>query len=96
MPSTSDDGVDYSKLRSLTARRIPRALEADGFVLSRQKGSHRRYVHTDERRVTLSFHRSSQTFPPATLKSIIEIQACWKRADLERLGLISRQAGKSP
>lgn len=54
--------MDYTKLRSLTAREIARALRRDGFELKRQRGSHRRYVHSDGRRVTLSFHRSSQTF----------------------------------
>jgi predicted RNA binding protein YcfA (HicA-like mRNA interferase family) len=77
-----------SRLRSLTARRLIAALEADGFVLDRQKGSHRRYVHSDGRAVTVSFHRSSETFAPKTLHSMIEVQAGWKEQDLVRLGLL--------
>ncbi len=80
--------MDYTKLRSLTAREIARALRRDGFELKRQRGSHRRYVHPDGRRVTLSFHRSSQTFAIGTLKSILETQTRWSEEDLKRLGLL--------
>jgi predicted RNA binding protein YcfA (HicA-like mRNA interferase family) len=80
--------VDYSRLRSTPARRLASALHDDGFEFHRQKGSHRHYRHADGRRVTLSFHHSSDTFPLGTLKSIIEIQARWTEIDLRRLGLI--------
>ena len=115
--------VDYSHLRSLTARRLlvpfqlfgasrtragassvstvenlrgsPRlvgtalaALEKDGFSLARQTGSHRHSKHSDGRRVTISFHHSSDTFRPKTLRSMIEIQAQWKYDDLVRLELV--------
>ena len=80
--------VDYSALRSLTARRLAVALRADGFVFRRQRGSHRRYAHSDGRRVTLSFHHAGDTFPLPTLRSIIERQARWVEDDLERLGLL--------
>jgi predicted RNA binding protein YcfA (HicA-like mRNA interferase family) len=39
--------IDYSKLRSITARHLITALEADGFTLNRQKGSHRHFKHPD-------------------------------------------------
>lgn len=81
--------IDYSKLRSVTARRFASALQDDGFELQRQKGSHRHYRHSDGRRVTLSFHHSSDTFPLRTLKSIVEVQARWTEADLPRLGLLN-------
>jgi predicted RNA binding protein YcfA (HicA-like mRNA interferase family) len=80
--------VDYSRLRSVTARRLASAILDDGFVQQRQKGSHRHYRHPDGRRVTLSFHHSSDTFPLGTLKSIVEIQARWTEVDLRRLRLI--------
>lgn len=80
--------IDYSKLRSITARQFTSSLVEDGFQLHRQKGSHRHYKHSDSRRVTLSFHHSSDTFPLGTLKSMIEVQACWTEGDLRRLGLI--------
>jgi predicted RNA binding protein YcfA (HicA-like mRNA interferase family) len=80
--------VDYSRLRSITARLFASALHDDAFQLERQRGSHRLYRHSDGRRVTLSFHHSSDTFPLGTLKSMVEIQARWTEHDLRRLGLI--------
>lgn len=80
--------IDFSKLRSITARQFVSALQSDGFELQRQKGSHRHFRHPDGRRVTLSFHHSSDTFPTGTLRSIVEIQARWIPEDLARLGLI--------
>ncbi len=80
--------IDYGRLRGLTARRLIRALERDGFRLVWSKGSHRRYHHPDGRRVTVSYHRPGETFKPKTLKSIIEIQARWTEEDLRRLTLL--------
>lgn len=80
--------VDFSRLRSLTARRIQQALMVDGFVLTRQRGSHRRFSHADGRRVTLTFHHASDTFRLGTLHSIIELQARWTESDLQRLRLL--------
>ena len=80
--------VDYSRLRSVTARQLVSALQSDGFDLQRQKGSHRLYKHSDGSRVTLSFHHSSDTFRLGTLRSIIEMQARWTADDLRRLELV--------
>jgi predicted RNA binding protein YcfA (HicA-like mRNA interferase family) len=77
--------IDFSKLRNLTAREIISALSRDGFYLRSQKGSHQRYYHPDGRGVTVSFHGSGDTFPPKTLKKMIEKQAKWTDQDLERL-----------
>ena len=80
--------IDYRRLRTVTAREIVRALIQDGFRLRRQRGSHQRYQHADGRRVTVSFHKASDTFPSATLRTMIEQQARWSQVDLERLSLI--------
>ena len=80
--------IDYSRLRSLTARELIAALIRDGFELRSQKGSYQHYRHPDGRRVTVSFHHPSDTFPPKTLKSMIEKQAKWTEEDLKRLGLL--------
>ena len=80
--------IEYARLRSLTAREFHSALLADGFTLRRQSGSHRHYVHANGRRVTLSFHHSSDTFRLGTLRSIVEIQARWTEDDLRRLDLL--------
>ena len=80
--------IDWSRLRSLTAREIIKALIRDGFSLRSQSGGHQRYHHPDGRRVTVSFHRAGDTFRPKTLRSIIEVQARWTEGDLRRLKLI--------
>jgi predicted RNA binding protein YcfA (HicA-like mRNA interferase family) len=80
--------IDYAKLRSLTAREIIAALIRDGFYLrSSGRGSHQRFQRQDGRRVTVSFHKPSDTFAPKTLKSMI-VQAGWAEDDLKRLDLI--------
>jgi predicted RNA binding protein YcfA (HicA-like mRNA interferase family) len=79
--------VDYSRLKSLTARRIVNALIRDEFVLDRQTGAHRHYFHPDGRRVTVTFRHPGQTFAPKTLRAMIELQAHWSEADLRRLKL---------
>jgi predicted RNA binding protein YcfA (HicA-like mRNA interferase family) len=80
--------IDYSKLRSITAREIISALIKDDFYLERQSGSHQQYYHQDGRRVTVSFHHPGDTFSPKILKSMVEKQAKWTYEDLERLKLI--------
>jgi hypothetical protein len=37
--------------------------------------------------VTVTFHGAGDTFAPKTLKSVIEIEAKWTEAGLERLKL---------
>ncbi|HIJ72954.1 MAG TPA: addiction module toxin, HicA family [Candidatus Hydrogenedentes bacterium] len=81
--------IDYSRLRTLSARQLAAALQADGFELRRQRGSHRHCRHAEGRRATLSFHHASDTFPPPTLRSIIERQAKRSEDDFGRLGLLS-------
>lgn len=80
--------IDWSRLRSLTARELISALERDGFVFRWQTGSHRRYQHPDGRRVTVSFHSPGQTFRADILRRIIRDQARWNVADLTRLRLL--------
>lgn len=80
--------TDYGRLRGLTARQLIAALKRDGFFLRAQRGSHQRYRHPDGRRVTVSFHHPGGTFPPKTLKTIIEQQARWNEADLARLQIL--------
>lgn len=81
--------IDFSRLRSLTARELNSALLADGFIFKRQRDSHRRFRHPDGRRVTLTFHHGSDTFRPGTLRSMIELQARWTEDDLRRLKLLA-------
>ncbi|MEO2003887.1 MAG: type II toxin-antitoxin system HicA family toxin [Candidatus Poribacteria bacterium] len=80
--------IDYSRLRSVTARHLIRALHRDGSEFRRQRGSHQRYVHPDGRKVTLPYHRPSGTFRVKALPLMIEEQARWTEDDLRRLGLL--------
>ena len=82
--------VDYSKLRSVTAREVIRALRKDGFELEKQRpGAHQQYRHPeDKRRVTVSFHSPSDTLRVKTLKSMVEQQAKWTEEDLKRLEML--------
>ena len=80
--------IDYTRLRSLPARRLIRALTRDGFFFIRQRGSHQRFSHPDGRRVTVPAPRQGATIPIGTLQFIIEEQAGWNAADLRRLGLL--------
>jgi predicted RNA binding protein YcfA (HicA-like mRNA interferase family) len=81
--------IDWSVLRSLTARELISALIRDGFFLRSQEGSHQRYRHPDGRRVTVSFHHPRDTFKPKTLRRMIAEQARWTEEDLRRLRLIT-------
>jgi len=83
--------IDYSKLRSLTARRLISALQKDGFAFDGQSGSHQHYRHADGRKVTVSFHHPGDTFPPKTLKEMLELQARWNSTDLKRLKLLAKR-----
>lgn len=58
-------------------RDMMRRIEADGWSLTRQRGSHREYTHpTKPGLVTISGH-ASDDLPPGTLNSILK-QACLK------------------
>ena len=80
-------GVNYARLRALTAREIISALIRDGFSFDRGSGSHQIFCHTDGRRVSVTFHAPGDTFAPGTLKSMIEKEARWTEGDLKRLKL---------
>jgi predicted RNA binding protein YcfA (HicA-like mRNA interferase family) len=63
----------------VSARELVRALEKQGFVLSRSKGSHRIYYHPDSgRRVTVPYH-GRRVIPPGTLANILrEAAISWE------------------
>ena len=80
--------IDFSRLRSLTAREIASALERDGFEWVSRSGGHRQYYHGDGRRVTLAFHHPGATFRISRLRYMLQEQARWTTDDLRRLGLL--------
>jgi predicted RNA binding protein YcfA (HicA-like mRNA interferase family) len=74
-------------LRNVPVRKLVRALEQDGFVYRRLKGSQKVYRHADGRRVVIHYHHGGDTLPIGTLAQIIEATR-WTEADLRRLRLI--------
>ena len=72
--------------RGVTAREFIRAIRADGFQLTRTRGSHRIYRHADGRRVVVAYHRLGDTFPIGTIRAMIA-DIGWSESDLRRLGL---------
>jgi predicted RNA binding protein YcfA (HicA-like mRNA interferase family) len=57
-------------------------------VIDHRTGSHQHFLHSDGRRVTVSFHHAGQTFAPKTLRAMIELQARWDEHDLQRLKVL--------
>ncbi len=76
--------------KNISANQFRHALEKDGFRQTRKGGGHLIFRHPDGRRVVLSYHKSGDTFPPKTLKSMIQ-DAGWIEEDLERLGLVTKK-----
>ena len=74
--------IDWSRLRSITAREIISALSATASRSATSPAATSATSHPDGRRVTVSFHRPGDTFRPKTLRSIIETQARWTEDDL--------------
>jgi len=75
------------RLKNVTARSLIRALERDGFVFKRQKGSHRIYKHPDRGTwVSVPYHHSGRPLPKGTLHGLIG-DAGWTDEDLIRLKL---------
>ena len=73
--------------KNITAKEFRQALEKEGFKETRKRGGHLVFRHPDGRRVILSYHKSGGTFPPKTLKSMIQ-DAGWTEEDLRRLGIL--------
>ncbi|MGQ9477558.1 MAG: type II toxin-antitoxin system HicA family toxin [Candidatus Bipolaricaulia bacterium] len=66
-----------------------RALEQEGFLLDRRRGSHRIFRHPDGRRVEVVFHKESDPFPPKARKAMIEA-ARWSLSELKCLKLLPK------
>jgi predicted RNA binding protein YcfA (HicA-like mRNA interferase family) len=78
-------GISYVRLKNLKARQIIKALEKDGAVKLRQKGSHIRFGYADGRRVTVAI--SNKPIPLGTIQDIFT-QSRWTENDLTRLGFL--------
>jgi len=61
-----------AELKNITAGKMAKALEKDGFRHTTRRGGHLVYRHSDGRRVVVAFHRSGDTFPVGTLSNILK------------------------
>jgi predicted RNA binding protein YcfA (HicA-like mRNA interferase family) len=75
------------ELGNTPVRKLVRALEQDGFIYRRAKGSQRVYRHPDGRRAVIHYHHGGDTLPIGTLRQIIEATR-WIEEDFRRLGLL--------
>lgn len=73
--------------RNVPVRKLIRALERDGFVYRRLKGSQRVYRHPDGRRVVIHYHHGGDTLPLGTLRQVLAA-VNWNEDVLRRLGLL--------
>lgn len=59
-----------SRLPQITPRKLQKIFLKQGFVISRQVGSHVRLVHPDGRKISVAIH--NQPVAPGTLQSILK------------------------
>lgn len=70
------------KIPRLTAKQIIRFMEKNGFVLTRQSGSHKIYKSLNGKRVTVPYH-TGEILHPKLVKSILN-DAGWTVEDFTR------------
>lgn len=75
--------------KNITARRLVNALKRDGFQLTTGRKGVLIFRHPDGRKVEVHFHHAGQTFPPKTLKAMLD-DAGWTLEDLHCLKLMKR------
>ena len=77
----------WDQLKSLTAGRLIRALEKDGWAEEDSRGATRGFVK-DDRRLVIHYH-PRKTYGSKLLKELIKT-TCWTENDLEKLQLIKK------
>ena len=75
------------RLRNTPVRQLIAALQRDGFLYRRTKGSGRVYRHPDGRRAVVHYHHANDTLPIGTLRNVL-FGTRWTEADLKRLSLL--------
>ena len=78
--------MDTTFLQNIKAQNWKSALDRDGFLPRKSRGSHHLYQHPDGRRVLLVYHKLGDSFGPKTIRKILQ-SAGWIKTDLKRLGL---------
>jgi len=77
----------WKQLKNKTADDLISALLKDGFKLADTVRTERIYRHPDGRKVSIHYHKGSQTYGPSLLKALLE-DTQWSETDMRRLGLV--------
>jgi len=77
----------WKQVKNKTADDLIVALAKDGFELVDKVRTERIYRHPDGRKVSIHYHKSSQTYGANLLKALLE-DAEWSEEDMRRLKLV--------
>ena len=76
----------WNQLKNLSADRIVKALEKDGWIRDEGTGNIYVYLSPNKKRITIHYH-PQKTYGPGLLKSLLE-DIGWSETDMKRLKLI--------
>jgi len=77
----------WRQLKNKTTGELVTALSKDGFKLADEVRTERIYRHPDSRKVSIHYHRSSETYGAGLLKALLK-DTEWSEEDMRRLKLI--------
>jgi len=76
----------WGQLKNITADKLIKALERDGWIRDESRGAILVYKHSDGRRVTVHYH-PQKTYGPKLLKALLS-DIGWDEKDFRKLKLI--------
>ena len=79
----------WGQLKGKTADDLISALLKDGFLLDEVIRIQRIYRHPDGRKMSIHYHKGSQTYGAGLLKALLE-DTGWSEKDMHRLKLIKK------
>lgn len=80
-------GNVWNQLKNKSADDLIRSLLKDGFKLADKIRTERIYRHPDGRKLTIHYHKGSDTYGANLLKALLK-DTGWTEADMRRLKLI--------
>jgi len=78
----------WKQLKNKTTDELIAALSKDGFILADKVRTERIYRHPDGRKVSIHYHKGSETYGAKLLKALIKA-AGWSEGNMRRLKLIN-------
>lgn len=79
----------WGQVKNKSADKLISALEKDGFVLDEKVRAERVYRHPDGRKVTIHYHKGSDTYGSGLLKALLK-DTEWSVEDMKRLKLVKK------